>query len=141
MESATRWHHGSSKKEAPSLLLAGERRISRHLSTSMAKTKRALSPSTPRSWKKSQISQPSQSFIQGLTRIVLTEASITKTHTDLDCVFLNSGVQKSFDFSKPETVNLDVVQTEFTTNYLSNLALTNAFLPFLKSKKEETALI
>lgn len=46
-----------------------------------------------------------------------------------------------FDFSKPETVDIDVVQTEFTTNYLSNLALTNAFLPFLKSKKGESALI
>lgn len=36
---------------------------------------------------------------------------------------------------------MHVVQTEFTTNYISNLALTNAFLPFLKSKQEESALI
>ncbi len=36
---------------------------------------------------------------------------------------------------------MDVVRTEFTTNYISNLTLTNAFLPFLKSKKEESALI
>ena len=64
-----------------------------------------------------------------------------KTHTDLDCVFINSGMQRGFNFSKPETVNFDVVQEEFKTNYLSYLALTNAFLPFLKSKQEETALI
>ena len=54
---------------------------------------------------------------------------------------MNSGIQRGFDFSKPETVDLAVVQQEFTTNYLSNLALTNAFLPFLMSKKEESSLI
>lgn len=74
---------------------------------------------------------------QPLTR----EISITKTHTDLDCVLLNSGIQRGFDFSKPETVDLSVAQMEFHTNYLSYLALTNAFLPFLQSKKEDSALI
>ena len=73
--------------------------------------------------------------------MILTWTSITKTHTDLDCVILNSGIQRGFDFSKPETVDLKLVQTEFATNYLSVLALTNAFLPFLKNKKEESALI
>lgn len=71
----------------------------------------------------------------------LTSFSITKTHTDLDCVILNSGIQRGFDFSEPETVDMDLVQKEFNTNYLSYLALTNAFLPFLKSKSEESALI
>ncbi len=71
----------------------------------------------------------------------LTSSSITSTHTDLDCVILNSGIQRPFDFSKPETVDLNLVQTEFNTNYFSCLALTNAFLPFLKSKSEKTALI
>ena len=54
---------------------------------------------------------------------------------------LNSGIQRTIDFSQPETVDVDVLQTEFTTNYLSNLALTKAFLPFLQAKKEESALI
>jgi len=56
-------------------------------------------------------------------------------------VLLNSGIQRGFDFSKPETVDLSLVQQEFNTNYLSYLALTNAFLPFLQSKKEKSALI
>ena len=73
-------------------------------------------------------------------RLLRMTHSITKTYTDLDCIILNSGIQRGFDFSKPETVDMDVVQKEFTTNYISNLALTNAFLPFLKSKKE-SALI
>lgn len=54
---------------------------------------------------------------------------------------MNSGIQRGLDFSKPETVDLDLIQTEFTTNYLSYLALTKAFLPFLQSKNTETALI
>ena len=54
---------------------------------------------------------------------------------------MNSGIQRGFDFSKPETVDMNVIQTEFTTNYISNLAMTNAFLPFLKDKKGESALI
>lgn len=54
---------------------------------------------------------------------------------------LNSGIQRGFDFTKPETVDLDVIQTEFTTNYLSYVALTKAFLPYLQKKKTETALI
>jgi len=67
--------------------------------------------------------------------------NVTKTHPDLDCVFLNSGIQRGLFFQEPEKVDLDEIQTEFTTNYLSYLALTKAFLPFLKSKKEESSLI
>lgn len=67
--------------------------------------------------------------------------SITKTHDDLDCILINSGIQRGLDFSKPETVDLDQIQTEFTTNYLSYLALTKGFLPFLQNKSTETALI
>ena len=33
------------------------------------------------------------------------------------------------------------IQTEYTTNYLSYLALTKEFLPFLMSKQEESSLI
>ncbi|KAL9128957.1 MAG: hypothetical protein Q9217_002473 [Psora testacea] len=68
-------------------------------------------------------------------------ANITQTHPDLDCVMLNSGIQRGLDFSKPETVDLDMIQTEFTTNYLSYIALTKAFLPFLQGKESKSALI
>ena len=54
---------------------------------------------------------------------------------------MNSGIQRSFDFSKPDTVDLNLIQTEFNTNYLSYLALTKAFLPFLQSKQSESAII
>ena len=75
--------------------------------------------------------------------IIVTKShhSITKTFSDLDCVFINSGIQRGVDFSKPNEVDLDSIQMEFTTNYLSYLALTKAFLPFLMAKKEESSLI
>ena len=69
------------------------------------------------------------------------EDSITSTYEDLDCILINSGIQRGFDFTKPETVDMDVVETEFKTNYLSYIALTKAFLPFLQSKQQESALM
>ncbi|KAK0516999.1 hypothetical protein JMJ35_000154 [Cladonia borealis] len=60
--------------------------------------------------------------ITELQKIPNFVTNITETHPDLDCVFINSGIQRTFDFSKPETVDLAVVQEEFNTNYLSYLA-------------------
>ncbi|KAL8789117.1 MAG: hypothetical protein Q9195_006983 [Heterodermia aff. obscurata] len=79
--------------------------------------------------------------ITELDKIPAFVTNITKTHEDLDCILINSGIQRGLDFSKPEKVDLDLIQTEFTTNYLSYLALTKGFLPFLQSKKTESALM
>ncbi|MCJ1426562.1 hypothetical protein MMC29_004465 [Sticta canariensis] len=67
--------------------------------------------------------------------------NVIETHPDLDCVILNAGIQRRVDFSKPETVDLSSIQNEFNTNYISYIALTTAFLPFLQTKEEESALI
>lgn len=56
-------------------------------------------------------------------------------------MFLNSGIQRGFDFSKPDTVDLDELTTELNTNYLSYIHLTMAFLPYLQKQKNETSLI
>lgn len=66
---------------------------------------------------------------------------ITDTHPDLDCVILNSGIQRRVDFTKPETVDIASIQNEFNTNYISYIALTKAFLPFLQAKEEESSLV
>lgn len=65
---------------------------------------------------------------------------VTKAHPDLDCVIINSGIQRGFNFAKPETVDLSVLEVEFTTNYISYIHLTKAFLPFLQKQDKETAL-
>ncbi|KAL8720295.1 MAG: hypothetical protein Q9225_002833 [Loekoesia sp. 1 TL-2023] len=67
--------------------------------------------------------------------------NITSTYGDLDCILINSGIQRGLDFSKPDTIDIGVVETEFKTNYLSYLALTKAFLPFLQSKQQESVLM
>jgi short-subunit dehydrogenase involved in D-alanine esterification of teichoic acids len=68
-------------------------------------------------------------------------ANIIQAHPDLDSVFLNSGIQRVFDLSKPETIDLAVVETEFTTNYLSYIHLLKVFLPHLQKQPNETSVI
>ena len=80
--------------------------------------------------------------ITKLDKIPQFVKEVTTAHPDLDCVFLNSGIQRGFDFSKPETIDLDMLEVEFRTNYLSYMHLTTAFIPFLQAQeKKETSLI
>ncbi|KIW98731.1 uncharacterized protein Z519_00394 [Cladophialophora bantiana CBS 173.52] len=67
--------------------------------------------------------------------------NITDAHPDVDCIILNSGIQRKSDFRNPGSIDVDVLNLEFTTNYLSQLALTKAFLPFLQKRDAESALI
>ena len=76
-----------------------------------------------------------------LNQIPKFALDITTTHPDLDCVLLNSGIQRVFDFSKPETIDLSVIDTELLTNYTSFVHLTAAFLPHLQKQQSETSLI
>jgi short-subunit dehydrogenase involved in D-alanine esterification of teichoic acids len=66
---------------------------------------------------------------------------VTQTYPDIDCLFLNAGVQGSYDFSEPEKVDLKAFFAEFNLNFTSLVTLTHAFLPFLQSKKTQTSLI
>ena len=63
-------------------------------------------------------------------------------HPDLDCIFLNSGMQRAVNWAEPENVNLENIDLEFLTNYTSFMHLTKAFLPYLqKQAPKETAMI
>ncbi|KAI5367434.1 Putative short-chain dehydrogenase/reductase SDR, NAD(P)-binding domain superfamily [Septoria linicola] len=69
-------------------------------------------------------------------------SDISSKHPDLDCVFLNSGIQRHLNWKEPESVDLDVLETEFTTNYLSYMHLTKALLPVLQKKApQDVALV
>jgi short-subunit dehydrogenase involved in D-alanine esterification of teichoic acids len=59
---------------------------------------------------------------------------VTKSHPDIDCIVVNSGIQRALDFTKPESLDLAAVVTEVTTNYTSAVYLTAAFLPHLRTK-------
>ncbi|OTB03142.1 hypothetical protein M426DRAFT_60781 [Hypoxylon sp. CI-4A] len=64
-------------------------------------------------------------------------SSVLEKHPDVDTVILNAGIQRPFDFSKPETVDLNTFNEEFTTNYVSFVHLTKAFLPHLQKLSKE----
>ncbi|KAL9600496.1 MAG: hypothetical protein Q9219_003147 [cf. Caloplaca sp. 3 TL-2023] len=79
--------------------------------------------------------------ITDMDKIPNFATNITSTYDDLDCVFINSGIQRGFDFSNPEAIDMASVEMEFRTNYMSYLALTKAFLPFLQNKQHKSALM
>lgn len=69
-------------------------------------------------------------------------AKLFQKHPDLDCVFINSGVQRYVDWTRPENVDLDTIEIETLTNYTAVLHLTKAFLPYLQQQApKETSII
>ena len=78
--------------------------------------------------------------MRGNKQIPSFATEITTAHPDLDFIFVNSGIQRPFDFSKPSSVDLDIFDTELITNYTSAVHLTRAFLPHLQNKFTQTAL-
>lgn len=69
-------------------------------------------------------------------------ADMFKKHPDLDCVFLNSGMQRAVDWTKPEAVDMEKLDVEVLTNYTSYMHLVKAFLPYLqKQAPKETSMI
>lgn len=70
---------------------------------------------------------------------------ITNGHPTLSSIILNSGIQRRLDFTSSSTIDLSQVTTELTTNYISPLHFTTAFLPhlqtFSKTSKKPTSLI
>lgn len=64
-------------------------------------------------------------------------------HPDLDCVFVNAGIQRPFNFADSKSVDLKLVDSEFTTNYLSCIHIAMAFLPYLQlqAKTSPTSLV
>lgn len=68
-------------------------------------------------------------------------SEVVVEHPDLDCIFVNSGIQRAFDFSNPDMVDMDVFDQELTTNYTSAVRLAKAFIPHLQQQSTKTALI
>ncbi|KAJ8098061.1 putative NADP(+)-dependent dehydrogenase [Lipomyces tetrasporus] len=69
-------------------------------------------------------------------------ADVMRTSPDIDCIFLNAGIQRPpCDFSHPEHVDLAQFNLEIDVNFSSSVAITHAFLPFLISKQSQTSLI
>lgn len=67
--------------------------------------------------------------------------NIMESHPDIDSIFLNSGIQRGFDFSKPESIDLSSVSEEMNTNYISYIHLVTAFTPYLQKQSKQTSFI
>ncbi|KAF7713756.1 Uncharacterized protein PECH_008192 [Penicillium ucsense] len=78
--------------------------------------------------------------ITQLDKIPQFASEIIAENADLDCILVNSGIQRPFDFSKPDTVDMDVFDTELTTNYTSAVRLAKAFIPHLQQQSSPTML-
>lgn len=64
-----------------------------------------------------------------------------RASSDIDCIFLNAGIQRQYDFSHPETVDLVEFNLELAVNYTSFVALVHAFLPYLLKKPSPTSIV
>ncbi|CEL11155.1 hypothetical protein ASPCAL14260 [Aspergillus calidoustus] len=74
--------------------------------------------------------------ISKLDAIAAFAKSVTDSHPDLDCVFINSGIQRQSVFSEPSEIDIKAIQDELTVNYTSYVALTKELLPFFMSKRD-----
>lgn len=79
--------------------------------------------------------------ITKLDEISTFASKITTEHPDIDAIVLNSGIQRSINFSKADAVDLKNFDEELLTNYTSIVHLTLAFLPFLQAQQNKTHLI
>ncbi|KAH6853374.1 hypothetical protein B0I37DRAFT_359128 [Chaetomium sp. MPI-CAGE-AT-0009] len=66
---------------------------------------------------------------------------IVSKYADLDCVFLNAGVQSRIRLSRPAEVDLDAFHHEMNTNFSRLVDLSTKFLPHLLQKPFPTALL
>ena len=71
-----------------------------------------------------------------LDQIPTFASDMLRRHPDIDCVFLNAGILRGTNFAEPSSIDLGVIGEEFTTNYLSYIALTKAFLPHLQTASQ-----
>ena len=59
----------------------------------------------------------------------------------IDAVFLNSGIQRTLDFTKPTEIDIGRTVQELGTNYTSYLYLITYLLPQLQSRAPKPAAL
>lgn len=62
-------------------------------------------------------------------------------HPDIDCIFLNAGVQNRYIFTDPLSFDLSKFNNEMNVNFTSFVALTHAFLPYFLNSKSKRAFV
>ena len=64
-------------------------------------------------------------------------ATIIADHPDINAVFLNADMQKSFSFLDPASITPDAIQEEINTNLTAPVLLTRLLLPHLLKVSEK----
>jgi NADP-dependent 3-hydroxy acid dehydrogenase YdfG len=67
--------------------------------------------------------------------------TVTSRHEDLDCIFLNAGMQSNINLADPAKVDLEAFHSEVGVNFTSFVDLTMKMLPFLLSKKSAVGIV
>jgi short-subunit dehydrogenase involved in D-alanine esterification of teichoic acids len=62
---------------------------------------------------------------------IVDSASAYRAHPDIDLVIHNAGIQRSVNFHLPELVDLEALNKEMDTNYMSILYVLRYALPYL----------
>ncbi|KAF8989750.1 NAD(P)-binding protein [Cyathus striatus] len=62
---------------------------------------------------------------------------ILESYPELDAVIFDAGIQRQFDFSKPESVKMENVIQELTVNYTSVLTMLACILPHFQKRSAE----
>ncbi|KAJ5383470.1 Glucose/ribitol dehydrogenase [Penicillium concentricum] len=68
-------------------------------------------------------------------------ANAIAQHPDIDCVFLNPGTQRKYKLTDPKDGDLSDFRAEMDVNFISYVALTQAFIPLLMSRSTPTSFI
>ncbi|KAI0009456.1 short chain dehydrogenase [Xylariaceae sp. FL0662B] len=83
----------------------------------------------------------SQFDITNLDGIKPWAQNLIDTYPSLDCVVLNSGIQRPVNFAKPNDIDLPLVQQEIVTNYTSYVTMITHFLPHLQGRQPQPAAL
>ncbi|KAI0169219.1 NAD(P)-binding protein [Hypoxylon sp. FL1284] len=84
----------------------------------------------------------SQFDITQLDKIESWAKKVTTAYPGIDAVVLNSGIQRTLDFTKPKAIDLPRTVRELGTNYTSYLYLITHLLPHLQAQAPKpTALV
>ncbi|GFF34985.1 uncharacterized oxidoreductase DltE [Aspergillus udagawae] len=79
--------------------------------------------------------------ISNIENIPKFAAEIIDSYPDMDCLFLNAGIQLPFELDDRGHFDLVKFNQQMNVNFFSLVALTHAFLPFLVAKGRPTSII
>lgn len=85
--------------------------------------------------------QPVPFDISNIEQIPQFAESVMHKYPDIDCIFLNAGVQRPHDLTKPDGFDLNLFNLEIHVNLTSFVALTHAFLPYLLKKDSPSSIV